>query len=452
LTEIVTLKDVRAEQVAQLQSEIDGTATLAKQAADQQAGAGKNVNADEAEVAKLQAEASVLRQQLAAATMEADQHAIESLLYQNTVTQREAGITLASHQDQLAAATQQSQSLAGQAGALQTALAQAKADLSTVQQQDGAAANDSTTLNTSVADAVREAGSDEVKALAAAASDALAKLVGGANMVDVLRARYDHAQAITGDKQRAVARAQLAALAVTQLTAPNAAAVAAAAARNDDARASAHRWATEGPGGLVAARQALQQTIGTAAFSSAVSSDISERTKTATESGAAAADKAFHDAAAASIAADADLDAVTGPKAAVDHGYDPAKDDTVKAQRDAAAAADKALIAADAARTPDFKQKMIDWDLSLPPDVFALAITTFGAQSQIAELAALDVTALQAAIDATATAYAEALRDQARINTLQQASAESQASRQADAAGYAAGADQRVLAIVRGNM
>ena len=95
-----------------------------------------------------------------------------------------------------------------------------------------------------------------------------------------------------------------------------------------------------------------------------------------------------------SIAADADLDAVTGPKAAVDPGYDPATDDAVKAQRDAAAAAADAAAAAQAARTPDFLKKMIEWDLSLPPEAFTLAITTFDAQAQIARLAALDITKL----------------------------------------------------------
>ncbi len=299
---------------------------------------------------------------------------------------------------------------------------------------------------------MQEAGSDEVKALVTDASDKLAKLVGGANMVDVLRSRYDHAQAIIADEQGAVARAQLAGLAVTQLGGPNAAALAAAAPQYDDARASVSRWAAGGPGGLTAARQALQQTIGTAAFSPAVSKDISGQATAATDSGAAAADKAFHDAAVAAIAAAAALDAVTGPKAAVDPGYDPAKDDAVKAQRDAKAAADKAKTAADTARTPDFKKQMTDLDLSLPPDAITLAIATFGAQAQIAELAALDITALLAGLDAAETAYAEALTEQARISTLQQAAAKQQASREADAARHAAGADQRVLAVVRGDL
>ena len=182
-----------------------------------------------------------------------------------------------------------------------------------------------------------------------------------------------------------------------------------------------------------------------------MSKDISGQATAATDSGAAAADQAFHDAAVTAIAADAALDAVTGPKAAVDPGYDPAKDDTVKAQRDTAAAAHKALTAADTARTP-FKQQMTDLDLSLPPDAITLAIATFGAQAQIAELAALDITTLLAGLDAAETAYAEALTEQAKINALQQAAAGQQASREAVAARHAAGADQRVLAMVRGDL
>jgi hypothetical protein len=452
MTQTVTLTEVLKEQAAQLQAATDAATATSKQVTADQSTAQQAVTADQAVLAQLGAEASVLHQQLAAATMEADQRAFELRLYGNLGQQRDAQIKLAADQDELAGLTQQSQALAGQITALQGALARANSDLGIAQQQDAAAANDRTTLTTTVAGAVQEAGSDQVKALVTDASDALAKLVGGANMVDVLRSRCDDAQAIIGDQQGAAARAQLAGLAVTQLSSPNAAAVAAAAAQSDDARTSAHRWATEGPGGLAAARQALQRTIGTAAFSPAVSKDIGDRATAATDSGAAAADKAFHDAAVASIAADAALDAVTGPKAAVDPGYDPAKDDTVKAQRDAAAAADKARTAADTARTPDFKQQMADWGLSLPPDAITLAIATFGAQAQIAALAALDIAALLAGLDAAETAYAEALTEQAKINMLQQAAAEKQAYRAADAARYAAGADQRVLAVVRGDL
>ena len=452
MTQTLTLTEVRKEQAAQLQAATDAATATSKQVTADQSTAQQAVTADQAALAQLGAQASVLHQQLAAATMEADQHAIELQLYGNLGQQRDAQIKLAADQDELSGLTQQSQALAGQIAALQGALAQANSDLGTAQQQDAAAANDRTTLTTTVAGAVQEAGSDEVKALVTGASDALAKLTGGANIVDVLLSRYEDAQAIIADEQGAVARAQLAGLAVTQLGGPNAAALAAAAHQYDDARASVSRWAAGGPGGLTAALQALQQTIGTAAFSPAVSADISDRAKTATDSGAAAADKAFHDAAVASIAAAAALDAVTGPKAAVDPGYDPAKDDTVKAQRDAAAAAAKALTAADTARTPDFKQQMTDLDLSLPPDAITLAIATFGAQAQIAELAALDITALLAGLDAAETAYAEALTEQAKISTLQQAAAEQQASQAADATRYAAGADQRVLAVVRGDL
>ena len=452
MTQTLTLTEVCKEQAAQLQAAIDAATATSKQVTAGQSAAQQAVTADQTALTQLGAQASVLHQQLAAATMEADQHAIELQLYGNLGLQRDAQIKLAADQDELAGLTQQSQALTGQIAALQGALARANSDLGTAQQQDATAANDRTTLTTTVAGAVQEAGSDEVKALVTDASDALAKLVGGANMVDVLRSRYDHAQAIIGDEQRAVARAQSAGLAVTQLSDPNAAAVAAAAASYDDARASVSRSAAGGPSGLTAARQALQQAIGTAAFSPPVSADISDRAKTATDSGAAAADKAFHDAAVASIDAAAALDAFTRPKKAVDPGYDPAKDDTVKAQRDAAAAAAKALTAADSARTPDFEQQMTDWDLSLPPDAITLVIATFAAQAQIGELAALDITALLAGLDAAETAYAEALTEQAKTSTLQQAAAEQQASRAADAARYAAGADQRVLAVVRGDL
>ena len=389
MTQTLTLTEVCKEQAAQLQAAIDAATATSKQVTAGQSAAQQAVTADQTALTQLGAQASVLHQQLAAATMEADQHAIELQLYGNLGLQRDAQIKLAADQDELAGLTQQSQALTGQIAALQGALARANSDLGTAQQQDAAAANDRTTLTTTVAGAVQEAGSDEVKALVTGASDALAKLVGGTAMVDVLRARYDHAQAIIGDKQRAVARAQLAASAAAQLASPGAAALDTAAASYDDARASVSRWAAGGPSGLAAAGQTLQQAIGTAAFSPPVSGDISGRAKAATDSGAAAADKAFHDAAVASIAAGADLDAVVGPKAAVDPGYDPATDATIKAQRDAVAAADKALTAADAARTQkfnaqEFEQQMTDWDLSLPPDAFTLAIATFAAQAQIA--------------------------------------------------------------------
>jgi hypothetical protein len=452
MTQTVTLTDVRAGQVKDLQAAIKAATESSKQAATDQASAEQAVKADEAALAQLRAQDLSLRQQFATADMKQEQHAIESELYKNLNKERDAGIKLADDQDHLAELTQQSQSLTGRLSALQAALAQAKADLKAAGQQDDATEKDRTALKTTVTDAVQEAGSDAVKAQLAAASDRLAGLVGGAAMVDVLRARYVHALAIDSDKQSAVARGQLAVSAVAQVTSPGPAKLDAAAAGHDDAKASVHRWATDGPGILASARQALQQTIGTADFSPAVSSDISDQAKAVTDSGAAAADKAFHDAAVASIAADAELDAVTGPKAAMDPTYDPAKDDTVKAQRAAADAAAKALTTAQAARTQDFQQQMIRWDLSLRPEAFPLAITTFGAQSQIAELAALNVTAALETLDGAETAHAGALKDQADISALGQAAAAEQAGREADAARYAAGADQRMLAVVRGEL
>jgi trimeric autotransporter adhesin len=452
MTQTIALKDVRAEHVAQLQAAIDAATAAGAQAAADQAAAQQAVTADQAALAQLQSEAVAAHGQYATATMKLDQHSIELQLYENLTKQRDAEIKLANDQDQLAVATQQVQSLGRRTAALQAALTVANSDLSVAEQQDAAEADDRAALTAQVAGAVTEAGSNDVAAQVAAASGALATLVGGVNMVGVLEARYLHAQAIIGDKQRAVERVRLAALAVEQLTSAEAATLDAAAAGYDNARKSVDRWVAEGAGALTAAREALQQTIGTGPFSPLVSSDISEQAKTATDSGAAAADKAFHDAAAASIAADADLDAVTGPKAATDPGYDPAQDDTVKAQRDAADAATQALAAAQAARTPAFIQQMSAWNLSVPPQAFTLAIATFEAQSQIAGLAALDITALLTALDAAETGYAGALRDQANHDTLRQAAAEEQANREADAARYAAGADQRVLAVVRGDL
>ena len=446
------LKDVRTEQVARLQTDINTVTAQAKKAATDQAAAQQAVQADQARLTQLHAAASALQQQFATAGMKLEQHAIELQLYDNRADQRDAEIMLAAGQDQLAAATQQAQSLAAKAAALQGALAQAKADLSAAEQQDAAAGDDRTALTTLVADTARQAGGQDVTDQVTRAQAALAALVGGTDMMEVLRARYDRGQAITGDKKAAVARAQRAAFAVTQLAAAGNAGLDAAAAEYDDARAAVSRWASQGSDALASARQALQQTIGTAAFPPLVSSDIAEKAKAATDSKAAEADRDFHQAAVVSITRGGELDAVTGPKYAMDPGYDPAKDDAVKPQRDAADAAATALTAAQAARTPPLLKQMVDWDLALPPDTFALAIATFAAVDQIAGLAALDIAALLARLDAAETGYAGALRDQARIGTLQQAAAGTLASRQADAARYTASADQRVLAVVRGDL
>jgi hypothetical protein len=446
------LKDVRTEQVARLQTDINAVTAQAKKAAADQAAAQKAVQADQARLTQLQAAASALQQQFATASMKLEQHAIELQLYDNRAEQRNAEIMLAADQDQLAAATEQAQSLAGKAAALQGALAQAQADLSAAGQQDAAAGDDRTALTTLVADAARQAGGHDVTDQVTGVRTALATLVGGADMLDVLRARYDHGQAVVDDKKAAVARAQRAAFAVMQLAAAGAAGLYAAAAEYAGARAAVSRWATQGSDALASARQALQQTIGTAAFPPLVSSDIAQKAKAATDSGAAKADRDFHQAAVVSIARDGEFDAVIGPKFAVDPGYDPTKDDAVKPQRDAADAAATALAAAQAARTQPLLQQMVDWDLALPPDTFALAIATFGALDQIAGLAALDITALLARLDAAETGYAGALKDQARIGALQQAVADKLASRQADAARYTANADQRVLAVVRGDL
>ena len=452
MTQTVTLKEVQAERVAQLQADINTVTALTKKAAADLAAAQQAVQADQTLLTQLRGEASTLQQQFATAAMKLEQHSIESQLYDNTAKQRDAEITLASHQDQLDTATQQSQTQTGKAAKLQADLARAQADFGAAEQADAATGDDRTALTTLVADAARQAGSADVTAQVTAASDALAKLAGGANMLAVLRSRYRHARAVIDDKQSAVVRARAAARAVTRLVSPGAADLDFASAEYDDVRARVHRWATEGPGTLDGARKALQQAIGTPAFPPLVPGDIADKTKAATDSGAAAADQAYHDSVVTSIAADADLDAVTGPKAAVDPSYDRAADDAVKAQRDAAAAAADAAAAAQAARTPDFLKKMIEWDLSLPPEAFTLAITTFDAQAQIARLAALDITKLLEDLDTAETAYAGLLKGQGATDTLRQAAADKQASRQADADRYAAHADQRVLAVVRGDL
>jgi hypothetical protein len=462
------LKDVRAEQVARLQTDINTVTAQVKQAAAGQAEAQQQVQADQASLTQLQAAASALQQQFATAGMKLEQHAIEQDLYQNKIDRRTAEIALATHQDKLAAATQQAQSLAGKAAALNAALAQAKADLSAAEQQDAAAGDDRSVLTTLVADTARQAAGQDVIDQMAKARAALAALVGGEGMMDVLRARYDHGRAIADDKKLAVARAQRAAFAVTQAAAAHAAGLddaavtqlAAAgtvgldtvAAEYDDARAEVSRWATQGPASLDSARQALQKSIGTPAFQAMVSDDITKKAKDATDSGAAKADHDYHHAAAVSIARNGELDAVTGPNYAVNPGYDPTKDDAVKPQREAAGKAAAELTTAQAARTDPMLKPMVDWDLALPPDTFALAIATFGALDQITGLAALDVNALLKRLNDAETAYAEALKDQASIGALQQAATDKLTSRQADAARYTANADQRVLAVVRGDL
>ena len=201
MTETVTLTDVRTEQADQLQHDIDAAAaklkddvTPAEDKADQR------VKKDEAILVKLRADASVLQQQLAVATMKPERHAIELQLYDNLKEQRSATAALATDQDQQADCTRQAQTLTSRLTVLKTAHAQVSADLDAARQQDSAAANDRAALSTSPANAQQEAGSDAVKAQVAAASDALAKLAGGPNLVDVLRARYEHGQAIAGEK------------------------------------------------------------------------------------------------------------------------------------------------------------------------------------------------------------------------------------------------------------
>src|SRR5439155_11222842 len=112
--------------------------------------------------------------------MKLEQHSIESQLYDNKVKQRDAEITLASHQDQLDTATQQSQTQTGKAAKLQADLARAQADFGAAEQADAATGDDRTALTTLVADAARQAGGADVTAQLTAASDALAKLIGGA--------------------------------------------------------------------------------------------------------------------------------------------------------------------------------------------------------------------------------------------------------------------------------
>ncbi len=104
MTQTLTLTELRKEQAAQLQAAIDAATATSKQVTDGQSTAQQAVTAGQADLTGLGAQAAVLHQQLAAATMEADQHEIELQLYGNLRQQRDAQIKLAADQDELAAA------------------------------------------------------------------------------------------------------------------------------------------------------------------------------------------------------------------------------------------------------------------------------------------------------------------------------------------------------------
>ncbi|MET7971002.1 hypothetical protein [Micromonospora sp. NPDC005305] len=445
----VTVKDLRADQVSRLEQTVTTLSAKLNGLRDEQAAAEAEEKSTGIDLAALQAAASTLQQKLAAATMGADRHKIELDLDDNLLAQRPLAIRHAAAQEAAATkdlevkrVTAANEKAKGDTARAAAELVQAK--------QDAAAANEwRIALTTKVVETVTKAGSPAVTVLTAAMTERLTTLLGGATLFHLVEARVADGLNTIEERQQAVMRA---AAAVNATAAARSKVDGAVAQTGDDynrAR-SAVAAAQDAPADFAAALLVLQKVVAWPAPTTAVQARIDKRGKAATHSRAAANEHAVRDALVSARSARGALAAITGPKKALNPAYNPATDDSVNAEREAAAAAEATLGEATAALTPSLVKILDKWEVAVPPDMMTLAVQALQAADTVKRLATLtDPHKLANDLTTAEAAYAEALDTQLTTQLHQDAAAEDLRARRDEAAAIPDGGDLRVPALPR---
>jgi hypothetical protein len=424
----LTLQDARKTLVDEQKKAAEDNETKQRDLTTKRSTAEDAVRAIDGKLTEAKAEMSRLHQELASATMQQDQHAAELKLAANKKTQYELTIAKAATESSLAELTDQLAAATALAAAARAGMSRAQAELSAGTADAILVDTDRAALSTVVADAVQQA-----KAAIAAppapgpADQKLEALTGGAKLVVLLKARFDHAQAVVNARRAAAGRLRDESATVTRRLAGETALVS-AAGRYDLARSAAHSavvraqdWlkATKPPAGPPAPGVVGGVDAGP---SEAVLKGVAAAAKAAEDAGAVDAETTWQIKGAALVKAEEALAAQVEPKVVQDPSYDPNTDDSLKALRDAVTTASEELKEAVEARqqpiaqgaTTTLADLILDWDLSLPAEATKQAIVAFMARQRLVELAAIDPTALSDELDAAETAYATELQRQAR--------------------------------------
>jgi hypothetical protein len=418
-----SLTDVRAEEVTRLTQVVDAAKPALEAAQEARTAAEKDVTAEGAALAALQAAASTLDQQRQAAKMAADQHAFELALEENQLAQRATAARLATATALAAAATRRADRIIARRDRAVAQRAVADADLARAEAADQTADQWRAALapGGAAAVAIDEAGGAAVTALVDAAGTRLTAELGGPALLELTRGRQRAAAAAAADRDRAVENALAAVHAVLIARAEIEGDVAHEAERYEQARADVRLVAENAPADLAAARAVLAAARDDPAPSGDVLARIAVRATDAEAAGAVTAARNLTGAIVADLEARAALEFLTLPKQAIDPAYDPAQDNEVSAERQAAAAAATALTAAEAAQTPVLAKLVELWDLAVPPELAGTALRASAATDHLATLSHVDAGVLLGRLDEADDDFADAVQRQLHFQDLQDA-------------------------------
>jgi len=450
----VTVKAVRTAQKARLEQ-----AVLASQQALVTTDAALSAAKDDATaksqaLGALQAAESVLRQQLAAASMPADVDQLDQDLEANLLAQRPALAALAAAQDAVATATRRRQRVAAAGDLARAQLAQTEASLTLAKSEDDQAnlwraALDGQPLKA----AILTAKSATVTTLVANATSQLKVLVGKPDAFELLRSRYKDAVDAVAERD---ARAQRAADALDAVMVDRSSVDGTVLTTADGfarQRQTVRMVVEQSEQQLAWAQSILQTAAGASFVTPSEQARINARAAAAVAApNAATREKGVHDAQVTARAAAAALEKLTLPKKALDPAYDPAADASVAAALAASTAADGDLATKTAAFTPANKATIDQWEVAIPPPLNALVTESLRAMAVIDKLANATVLAtLLTDFDKAEEDYAKALQAQDGANVLTDAAAAELAARLDDAAAVLPVTDARVAALVRGD-
>jgi hypothetical protein len=405
-------------------------------------------------LAALQAAESVLRQQLAAASMPADVDQLDQDLEANLLAQRPALAALAAAQDTVATLTRRRQRVAAAGDLARAQQAAADASLTLAKTEDDQAnlwraALDGQALKA----AVLTAKSATVTTLVANATSQLKVLLGKPDLFDLLQSRFKDAVTAAAERDARAERAADALDAVMADRAPVDGDVLTKADRFARQRQLVRAVVERSEQQLAWAQAILQGAAGAAVVTTSEQARINARAAAAIAApNAATREKAVHDAQVKARAAAAALEKLTLPKLALDPTYDATADATVATELAASTSADADLATKTTAFTAGNKATIDQWEVALPPPLTVLVTDALRAMAAIDKLANNTVLATMLTdFDKAEEDYAKALQEQGAAQLLADAAAGELAARLDDAAAVLPVTDLRVAALGRGD-
>lgn len=450
----VTVKQVRTDERLRLQQEVLATQQELVTADNDLDSALQDVSSATRALALLQASESTIRQQLTVAQMPGLIDQLEAELEANLLLQRPERFKLADAQDRSAERQRARQRLAVALDRIRAQLAQAEAAIALATRDENQAQAWRTALTLKVPGVVALAKDPAVQGLEDAALARVKRLLGDKPvLVNLVTARYTDGVGERADRQARLDVAIETANAVQQAGGP-AGAVLATAEAYARARQRAREVAEDSESRLAWIEATFRSAAASPGLQPGEQSRIDARAADASTPAKSPAKLLgdLHNARAAQRAARTELERVARPREALDDTFDRTTDASVKDERDAVSAADAAFAAADTAWKPATMKAAIDaWEVAVPPAVMLLVSDVLRARAERAEIGAVDPDEVDGSLDLAETAYADAIVDEIESRVATEELNAEVLARMDEVAALAAVADQRVVALVRGD-